>query len=189
MAKIQFIEPTPNPMAFKIKLDQRVTVGGSKNYTKKEEASENPLVAKLFEIHGVESIFIMDDFITINKTAGGIWEYIFSHAQEMILAEKAIVPLQLGEAKTSPIVAPDDFQKLGNEEKLAFINQVIDETIRPGLARDGGGLTVLGLEENVLKVKYQGACGSCPSATGQTLSYISTLLQNRVSPGLTVVPA
>ncbi len=183
------VEPTPNPLAFKLKLNQKVTTGGSRHYNKKEEAWDNPVAQKLFDVHGVESVFFMEDFITINKTPGGIWDFIFFQANEILMAAKDIIPVK-GEGETNPGTAAEigDFDKLSGEEKLALIDKIIDETIRPGLARDGGGLKILGLEDNVLKVQYQGACGSCPSSTAQTLNYISNLLQTRVSPNLTVLP-
>lgn len=191
MSRIQSAEPTPNPLAYKLRLDCKVTTGGGKQYNKKEECWESPMAGRFFDIHGVESVFLMDDFITVNKTPGGVWDYIFYMANEILAAFPTITPLEIvaaegsGPAKT---VAEGEFEKLNEKEKLALIDQVIDETIRPGLMRDGGNLKILGLEENRLKVQYQGACGSCPSSIGATLSYISNMLQSRVSPTLQVVP-
>lgn len=189
MAKITSVEPTPNPLAFKLKLDQKVTTGAAVNYAKKDEAWENPLALKFFDIHGVDSIFFMDDLITISKTPGGIWDYIFFQTNEILMAAKDIAPIGPvgGEAATGAVMV-GEFDTLALEEKLAVINKVIDESIRPGLARDGGGLEVLGLSDNRVKIRYQGACGSCPSSTAGTLNYIATLLQNKVSPRLTVMP-
>lgn len=188
MAKIIHVEPTPNPLAFKVVLDQKVTTSGSRHYGKKEEAFANPFVARFFDIHGVQSVFIMDNFMTLNKTPGGIWDYIFFQTNEILMSTPAITPVAgEGERSVGATFIPTEFDKLTSEEKLSVINQVIDENIRPGLARDGGGLELLGLDENILKVRYQGACGSCPSSTAGTLNYISNLLQSRVSPHLTII--
>ncbi len=191
MPRIQFAEPTPNPLAYKLRLDCKVTTGGGKQYGKKEECWDSPVAGRFFDIHGVESVFFMDDFITVNKTPGGIWDYIFYMANEVLVGFPEIKPLEIagelsGPAKT---VADGEFEKLSSEEKLTLIDQVIDQTIRPGLMRDGGDLKILGLEENRLLVQYQGACGSCPSSIGATLSYISNTLQSRVSPTLQVIPS
>jgi Fe-S cluster biogenesis protein NfuA len=188
MARIAMIEPTPNPMAFKLRLDQKVTIGGSKQYNKKEECYDSGLAARFFDVHGVESVFLMDDFITLTKTVGGIWDYIFFQSNEILMSFKDIVPLRVGNAEGFKELASDEFEKLPSDQKLSYIDRVIDETIRPGLARDGGNLKILGLEENILRVQYQGACGSCPSSTGATLNYISNMLQSRVSPNLQVIP-
>ncbi len=189
MAQILHVEPTPNPLAYKLVLDQNVTMGVAKNYSKKEETFDNLLAQKFFDIHGVESVFFLDNFITVTKTVGGIADFIFFQAQEIIRAAKDIVPLrETAGCQGTSSLSQAEFENLSGEEKLVYIDAVFDESIRPGLARDGGGLKLLGFENNVVKVRYEGACGSCPSSSAQTLNYISNLLQSRVSPHLTVLP-
>ncbi|MOA65598.1 NifU-like domain protein [compost metagenome] len=51
---------------------------------------------------------------------------------------------------------------------------------------DGGGLEVLELSAGVLKVHYQGACGTCPSSMYGTLAAIENLV-HLVDPSLKVV--
>ena len=68
-----------------------------------------------------------------------------------------------------------------------MITDLIDERVRPYLQGDGGDLYVVQLEDNVIKVHYQGACGSCPSSLSATLTGIEGLVQS-VAPELQVVP-
>ena len=63
---------------------------------------------------------------------------------------------------------------------------MLDEQVRPYLLADGGGLKVLGLEHNRLKVHYQGACGTCPTATTGTLYAIESMVK-RVDPEIQVI--
>ena len=44
------------------------------------------------------------------------------------------------------------------EEKV----KEILEKLRPVLQRDGGDISFVGIKDNIVKVKLQGACGSCP---------------------------
>ena len=67
-----------------------------------------------------------------------------------------------------------------------MIDELLDVAIRPALANDGGGLDVLGIEGNVVRVHYQGACGSCPSSTTGTLTYIETFLKEALHPDIQV---
>ena len=67
------------------------------------------------------------------------------------------------------------------------IEEIIDENVRPALAGDGGGLEVLAYQDGVLTVHYQGACGSCPSASAGTLYAIQNLLQRMLDPKIQVV--
>jgi Fe-S cluster biogenesis protein NfuA len=57
------------------------------------------------------------------------------------------------------------------------------------LAGDGGGLEVVSLEDTTLTIRYQGACGSCPSSVSGTLMAMQNLLQAEVDERLTVVAA
>src|SRR6476619_186961 len=72
------------------------------------------------------------------------------------------------------------------DERLAAIRQRLDEQVRPYLQGDGGDLYVLGLEDNVLKVHYQGACGSCPSSISGTLAGIEGLVR-QIDPAIEVI--
>ena len=52
-------------------------------------------------------------------------------------------------------------------EKMTLKEEVIDiiDQLRPFLQQDGGDIQYLErTEDNVVKVKLQGACGSCPHA-------------------------
>ena len=63
---------------------------------------------------------------------------------------------------------------------------MLDHSIRPALANDGGGIEVIGVEGNTVKIHYQGACGTCPSASAGTLQYIENFLQETLSPTLKI---
>ena len=60
-------------------------------------------------------------------------------------------------------------------------------TPRPALAGDGGYLEILGLKEHTLSIRYQGACGSCPSSLTGTLMAIEGMLKQEVDPDLEVI--
>ena len=52
---------------------------------------------------------------------------------------------------------------------------------------DGGYLEVLGLTEHTLSIRYQGACGSCPSSLTGTLMAIENMIKEEVDPEIEVV--
>ena len=66
---------------------------------------------------------------------------------------------------------------------------MLDQKVRPALAGDGGGLEVLEIDGLTVKIKYQGACGSCPSAISGTLMAIEGLLRRDINPAIDVVSA
>lgn len=75
------------------------------------------------------------------------------------------------------------------KKKLAVIEQVLDQDVRPYIALDAGGISVLNLlNDKELVIAYQGSCTSCYSSIGTTLSYIQQVIRAKVHPSITVVP-
>ncbi|NGX31417.1 MAG: hypothetical protein K940chlam8_00785 [Chlamydiae bacterium] len=74
------------------------------------------------------------------------------------------------------------------KEKIQYIEHVIEEDIRPYIELDSGGVEVMDLKGNIVKIQYSGNCLSCPSAIGGTLSYIQETLQSKIHPDLIVEP-
>ncbi len=50
-----------------------------------------------------------------------------------------------------------------SEQLFDKVEQVID-TIRPALMADGGNVELVEVSDGIVKVKLQGACGTCPMA-------------------------
>ena len=76
---------------------------------------------------------------------------------------------------------------MSDDPRLARVNEILDERIRPYLASDGGWLEVLSLDDKKLTIHYQGACGSCPSSLTGTLMAIEGMIRQEVDPDLEVV--
>jgi NifU-like protein len=69
---------------------------------------------------------------------------------------------------------------VGLFEKVRRIELVLDQQVRPALASDGGGLDLVDLQGDELIVQYHGACGSCSSSIGGTLTFIQDSLNNHL---------
>lgn len=92
--------------------------------------------------------------------------------------------LEEGEGEVYP-----GWETLSLKSKLEVIEKVLDEDVRPYIALDAGGVEVLNLiDDREVIISYQGACTSCYSSIGTTLSYIQQILRNKVSPNLIVTP-
>ncbi|MDX2029528.1 MAG: NifU family protein [Blastocatellia bacterium] len=180
MPKIADIEYTPNPNAVKFILKEPVTVGTSRSFQSADAAQADALATSLFRVGNVTSVFYMDRFITVNKEEEVGWEEMLKKLAEPIRSAPSIAELP-PPAETKPAVVP------GDDPLLDRINLVLDEKIRPGLAGDGGGLEIIGLNDKKLLIRYQGACGSCPSSIGGTLMAIEHMLKEEVDPDLEVI--
>ena len=186
MPKIAEIEPTPNPNAMKFVLKEPLTWGISRSYENAEQAKDDPLAAKLFDIEHVTSVFYVDHWITVAQDGGADWQELMRKLAEPIREAPS------ADAQTAQLVAQAsataDTSKLSeaDKERLDKINAILDEQVRPYLQGDGGDLYIMGLEGNRLMVHYQGACGSCPSSISGTLTGIENLVR-QIEPDIEVV--
>jgi NFU1 iron-sulfur cluster scaffold homolog, mitochondrial len=186
MPKIDNIEETPNPNAVKFVLKEPVTAGVVRSFHGAAEAADDPLGRALFDVGEVASVFYMDRMITVEKTEEADWDE---------LLPKLAVPIRAAESAGAGGDGASQGQGVGgalgalmsDDPRLVKINEILDERIRPALAADGGWLDVLSLEENQLKIRYQGACGSCPSSLTGTLMAIEGMVQQEVDPEIEVV--
>jgi NifU-like protein len=81
------------------------------------------------------------------------------------------------------------WEQFAQEQKRKIIEEVIDKEIRPYIELDAGGVQVIQFHETgEVVISYEGACTTCHSSTGSTLSAIQQILRSRVHPSLFVTP-
>lgn len=185
MPKISDIQETPNPNAVKFILKEPLTNGVARQFATEEQAQSDSLAKALFDLGHVRSVFYMDNMITVEKDEESDWDE---------LLPQLAVPIRAAETATAAASAGDP-SKLGgsiaavmsDDPRLAQINEILDEKVRPALMMDGGYLEVLGIRDNTLNIRYQGACGSCPSSLTGTLMAIEGMIKQEVDPDLEVV--
>jgi Fe-S cluster biogenesis protein NfuA len=184
MPKINDIEETPNPNAVKFILREPVSNGVARQYGSADLAENDPLAKSLFDVGNVVSVFYMDKMITVEKDDEGDWDELLPALAVPIRAAEAVngAAAAAAAAVGGPIaaVASDD-------PRLLQINEILDEKVRPALMGDGGYLEIIGLSEHTLSIRYQGACGSCPSSLTGTLMAIESMLKQEVDPELEVI--
>jgi Fe-S cluster biogenesis protein NfuA len=186
MPKIDNIEETPNPNAVKFILKEPVTAGTTRSFHSAEEAAGDPLAGALFTVGDVASVFYMDKMVTVEKIEEADWDDLLPRLAVPIRAAEAVktngapAPAQAGVGGALGALMSDD-------PRLARINEMLDERIRPYLASDGGWLEVLSLDGHTLTIHYQGACGSCPSSLTGTLMAIENMIRQEIDPEIEVV--
>ena len=77
-------EPTPNPNSVKFTLNRPVSEGKSQSYMNPEQAEASPLAKALFEIPGVKSVFMLNNFITVTRDPEVAWEAIVGEVEAAI---------------------------------------------------------------------------------------------------------
>ncbi len=180
MLMVENVDLTPNPHALKFILSERLLNYETRQYTSEESAANDPFAKGIFDIDGVVSVFYMDKFVTIEKSPDANWGQIQRPFIEFL---KSFDSKQIPEEKITAPTAEEE------NELLKKINELLDRKVRPALAGDGGGLQVLGIEGYKVSIRYQGACGSCPSAITGTLMAIEGLLRRDINPSIEVIAA
>jgi Fe-S cluster biogenesis protein NfuA len=191
MPRIAEIEFTPNPNARKFILREPLTYGVSRSYENAEQARGDTLAEALFAIPHVTNVFYVDHWVTVTQDGKAHWPDLLRQLAVPIRDAPSahdrsaeLINESAGEIDGVPRMEREMTE--AEREKLATIQELLDEQVRPYLQGDGGDLHVIGLEGNLLKVHYQGACGSCPSSISGTLAGIESMLR-RVDPEIEVV--
>ena len=185
MPKIADIQETPNPNAVKFILKEPVSAGTSHSFKKAEDAEKDTFAKSLFEVGSVVSVFYMDKMVTVEKTDESEWDEILP---ELAVPIRAAEPVANGRAAAAAAVGGAIAAAINHDDpKLREIDALLDERIRPYLAGDGGWLEIVSLEDNTLRIRYEGACGSCPSSLTGTLMAIENMIKEEIDPNIEVI--
>jgi Fe-S cluster biogenesis protein NfuA len=186
-------ELTPNPNAFKYILNAPVIGSGARSFKSEDSASGDHFIRSVFALGNVQSVYLSENFVTVSFLPAHNLELLVDAVEETIEEHLTFYDDQNTETevKDEPSILESldniDFPNLSDSEKAAVIDAVLDETVRPALANDGGGLTILDFEDNTLRIRYQGACGSCPSSQTGTLRAIENILHSSLKQEIRVI--
>ena len=161
-------EVTPNPNSLKFLPGKIVSNGGSFEITKKDDV-KNELIRNLMSVNGVEGIFLSKDFISINKYDETSWDEI-----------KHIVVSLINDFYSSGKECVIEKSPFETEENLGEIEKkivkILDQKIRPAVAKDGGDIKFKEFKDGVVMVQLQGSCSGCPSSTMTLKQGVQNLL-------------
>lgn len=170
------VEDTPNPNSLKFYPGEIVLESGTADFQDKVQASlKSPLAKALFRIDGVKSVFFSQDFITVTKDDDEKIEWnvlkpqIFS---EIMIFYTMKQPILFSSMDNDPNMVAE-----GDSDIVKEIKELIVDRIRPTIQEDGGDLEFVAYEDNIVKVRLQGACTSCPSSVVTLKSGIKNMLQ------------
>jgi len=187
MPKIADIQETPNPNAVKFILKEPVSHGTSHSFKDEESAVDNAFAKSIFDVGNVVSVFYMDKMVTVEKTDEAEWDEILPDLAVPIRAAEAVQSSNGNGRTAAESVGGAIAAAASDDPKLREIEAILDERIRPYLAGDGGWLEVVELVGNTLKIRYEGACGSCPSSLTGTLMAIENMIKEEVDPEIDVI--
>jgi len=162
-------ENTPNPNSLKFLPGKKVSNDGPLEITDKNE-SKNELIRNILSINGVTGIFLAENFLSVNKDEKIEWEDLkhviisfindyYSNGNEIVIDNNRI---NSNESDLSEV-----------EKKIV---EILENKIRPAVARDGGDIKFKEYKDGVVTVNLQGSCSGCPSSTMTLKQGVQNLL-------------
>jgi len=152
----------------------------------KEEIARSPLAKELFQVDGVKSVYLGNDFVTVTKFAEHHWMHVktrvfsalmdFYQSNLPAVSEVAIV--------TDTTILDDD------DEIVAMIKELLESRIRPAVQEDGGDIRYVGFEpeSGLVTVRLAGSCVGCPSSAVTLKNGVENMLMHYI-PEVTGVEA
>lgn len=78
-------QATPNPNAGKFTVGRKIVDGNrSRSFYNAEQAASDPIAEALFELEGVESVFMVEDFVTVTKRADADWSDLITRVTDTL---------------------------------------------------------------------------------------------------------
>ena len=165
-------EITPNPNSLKFLPGKKVSNNGSFEITKKDKIN-NELVRNLLSVNGVEGIFLGEDFISVNKRDSINWEEI----KHIVIS---LINDFYSDGKDFVIDKNLDEEISNRSEIEQNIIKILDQKIRPAVAKDGGDIKFKEFKDGIVRVQLQGSCSGCPSSTMTLKQGVQNLLKHYI---------
>ena len=182
------IELTPNPRSMKFILDQTVLDTGSKTISEGGFLEVDAFAHNMFALDIVDMVYLRENFVSVTLTSADLWVVFKDKIKNII--EVDLEKYIEGDNEVSASILDDfdmgKYPQLSDDEKVIIVEAVLDSSVRPALANDGGGLEVIEVDGHIVRIRYQGACGGCPSSTGGTLRVIENHLRSQLDPEIKV---
>ncbi len=162
-------EITPNPNSLKFLPGKKVSNDIPSEVTDKSQ-SNNELIRNILSINGVTSIFLSDNFLSVNKEEKIEWEDL-----------KHIIISFINDyySNGNEIVVDKESKKFSNKDLSDIekkIIKILETKVRPAVARDGGDIKFKEFKDGVVTVNLQGSCSGCPSSTMTLKNGVQNLL-------------
>ncbi|MCH8081299.1 MAG: NifU family protein [Proteobacteria bacterium] len=167
-------EQTPNPRSLKFIPDRPVIEKGTVHFTDSGKAEASPLAQALFALKEVTGVLLAPSFISVT-IKGNDWK----EAKPAILGV-LMDHFTSGKPAILETAVKEPEPKKDSEEDNEIVQQIrtiLDEKVRPAVAKDGGDVIFSKFEDGIVYLVMQGACSGCPSSIYTLKSGIENLLK------------
>ena len=176
MTDVIEIEPTPNPDAMRFSLPPALRQQLTLHYDAEHglaKSTPRP-AARLLEIDGVASCMFAPDFVTVSRIGPNAeWSALRAEVA-LALIESAYAGESIEADQT------DRGDEVGDDAVTAQIRDILHTQVAPRVAQDGGHIALDSYHDGEVRVRFEGACGGCPSASLTLRRTVETLIKRYV---------
>ena len=167
-------EDTPNPLTIKFLPGKEVMKSGTADFKSKDLSQNSPLASRLFDIEGIDGVFLGSDFISVTKKENEEW---FSLKPSIL--GKIMEHFASGESVL--LVNNNDLSDETNDsDTVQQIKKLLETRVRPAVAMDGGDIQFESFEDGIVTLLMKGACSGCPSSTATLKMGIENMLRHYI---------
>ena len=167
-------EDTPNPLTIKFLPGKEVMKSGTADFKSKDLSQNSPLASRLFDIEGIDGVFLGSDFISVTKKKNEEW---FSLKPSIL--GKIMEHYASGESVLL-VNNSDLIDETNDSDTVQQIKKLLETRVRPAVAMDGGDIQFESFEDGIVTLLMKGACSGCPSSTATLKMGIENMLRHYI---------
>jgi NFU1 iron-sulfur cluster scaffold homolog, mitochondrial len=176
-----YTEATPNPNTLKFVLNRPIYPNDFAEFQSKDETTEAPLAAALFELESVENVYFSNNFVSITKNEALLWAEVMPLIKEFLKNYfNAENPVVVTANYVKPTKTATNEIKDGDSDAEIRIKAALDKYVKPAVEMDGGNISFVSFENGKLTLQLQGSCSGCPSSVVTLKQGIENLLKRFV---------
>lgn len=176
-------ESTPNPNSIKFLpgkevLPESYGTGREFQRTQYKDFQSSPLAISVFEIDGINGVYLGRDFISVTKAPEYQWNIlkpqVFSTIFDFFSEDRPVI-------LDSPVVSDTAILDT-DDEVVATIKELLEAKIRPYVQEDGGDIFYVKFDEEtgLVYVRLAGSCVGCPSSSITLRNGVENMLMHYI---------
>lgn len=141
-------------------LVDRPVYQGVRRFTSRAEAQGSPLAEALYEIPGVSEIIVGANLVTVVKDTADPWQVVGKSVGAAIRQALA------GDAPPVADKAPaTGAARVSDDELYERVNDLFEQQVNPMVARHGGRVELIDVQDSVVLLRMGGGCQGCGMAS------------------------
>ena len=129
----------------------------------------------MFEIEGVDGVFLGSDFISVTKKKDEEW---FSLKPSIL--GKIMEHYASGEEVLILNSIDKEEDNADESDTVQQIKKLLETRVRPAVAMGGGDIQFESFEDGIVTLLMKGACSGCPSSTATLKMGIENMLRHYI---------